>query len=387
MIDPHGGKLVNRIIESEEKKSKFKKEADEMPSLYVNRDELTAIDNIATGLFSPLEGFMVKEDYENVVENMRLKEGTVWSIPVVLGVNPKKAADMKVGEEIAIHFEEDEELYAVLELEDKYQVDVEKEAELVYGTTEKEHPGVASIYERDEVLLGGKIYLIKRIQFDDFQKYRLIPEETRKLIQNKGWETVVAFQTRNPIHRAHEYLQKCALEIVDGLFLSPLVGRTKASDIPADIRIESYETVMDELYPADRTMMVVFPAAMHYAGPREAVFHALCRKNYGCSHFIVGRDHAGVGDYYGTYDAQKIFDEFTEGEIGITPLKFEYAFYCEKCGSMASGKTCPHSSDHHLFLSGTKVRKLLRNGKKPPAEMTRPEVAEVLVRGMAEKKD
>ncbi|MFW6006806.1 MAG: sulfate adenylyltransferase [Halanaerobiales bacterium] len=387
MIDPHGGKLVNKIIESEEKKSKFKKEADEMPSLYVNRDELTAIDNIATGLFSPLEGFMVKEDYENVVENMRLKEGTVWSIPVVLGVNPKKAADMKVGEEIAIHFEEDEELYAVLELEDKYQVDVEKEAELVYGTTEKEHPGVASIYERDEVLLGGKIYLIKRIQFDDFQKYRLIPEETRKLIQNKGWETVVAFQTRNPIHRAHEYLQKCALEIVDGLFLSPLVGRTKASDIPADIRIESYETVMDELYPADRTMMVVFPAAMHYAGPREAVFHALCRKNYGCSHFIVGRDHAGVGDYYGTYDAQKIFDKFTEGEIGITPLKFEYAFYCEKCGSMASGKTCPHSSDHHLFLSGTKVRKLLRNGKKPPAEMTRPEVAEVLVRGMAEKKD
>ena len=296
----------------------------------------------------------------------------------------KEAENITEGEDIALVFEEDNEIYAILHLDEKFTYAPKQEAELVYKTTGKDHPGVANVYQRDEILLGGKISLLKRFQYEQFDKYRLSPHETRNLIKDKGWETVVGFQTRNPIHRAHEYLQKCALEIVDGLFLSPLVGRTKSSDIPADIRIESYETVMDKLYPGDRTMMVVFPAAMHYAGPREAIFHALCRQNYGCSHFIVGRDHAGVGDYYGTYEAQKIFEEFEEGEIGITPLKFEYAFYCEKCESMASGKTCPHSGEHHLFLSGTKVRELLRNGKKPPVEMTRPEVAEVLVRGMAE---
>lgn len=348
----------------------------------LNRDELTAVDNIATGLFSPLEGFLTSEDYNRVVEEMRLADGTVWSIPEVLGVTREEADNLKEGQDVGLYFEEDDELYAILHLEEKYTCDPEREAELVYGTTEEEHPGVKNVYKRDEILLGGKISLINRLKYDDFNNYRLTPAETREKIKEKGWQTVVGFQTRNPIHRAHEYLQKCALETVDGLFLSPLVGRTKASDIPADIRIKSYEVVLDKFYPRDRTMMVVFPAAMHYAGPREAIFHALCRKNYGCTHFIVGRDHAGVGDYYGTYDAQKIFDEFDPEEIGITPLKFEYSFYCKKCGGMASGKTCPHSADDHIFLSGTRVRKLLREGKKPPKEMTRPEVAEVLIQGM-----
>jgi len=384
VIEAHGGKLVNRIVKGDERRQ-LKEKAAEMPALKLDFDELTAVDNIATGLFSPIEGFMVKEDYNSVVEDLRLADGTVWSIPVVLGVSEKEASKLKEGEDVALYFEEDDELYAILHLEEKYKYDDRKEAKKVYTTLEKEHPGVANVYERDEILLGGKISLLQRLEYDNFNEYRKTPAETREMIGNKGWDTVVAFQTRNPIHRAHEYLQKSSLEIVDGLFLSPLVGRTKSSDIPADIRIESYETVLDEFYPQDRTMMTVFPAAMHYAGPREAIFHALCRKNYGCTHFIVGRDHAGVGDYYGTYDAQEIFDEFENNEIGITPLKFEYAFYCEKCGGMASGKTCPHSSENHIFLSGTKVRELLRNGERPPVEMTRPEVSEVLIKGMTDK--
>ena len=384
MIEAHGGKLVNRIVKGD-KSRQLKEKATEMPALELDFDELTAVDNIATGLFSPLEGFMGKEDYNSVVEDMRLADGTVWSIPVVLGVSQAKASKLKEGQDVALYFEEDNELYAILHLEEKYEYDEKKEAKEVYTTTEKEHPGVANVYERGDVLLGGKISLLKRVNYDNFNDYRKTPAETREMIDNKGWDTVVAFQTRNPIHRAHEYLQKSSLEIVDGLFLSPLVGRTKSSDIPADIRIESYETVLDEFYPQDRTMMTVFPAAMHYAGPREAIFHALCRKNYGCTHFIVGRDHAGVGDYYGTYDAQEIFEEFADDEIGITPLKFEYAFYCEKCGGMASGKTCPHSAEDHIYLSGTKVRELLRNGERPPVEMTRPEVSDVLIKGMADK--
>ena len=268
-----------------------------------------------------------------------------------------------------------------MHLEEKYTYDKQVEAGLVYGTDDPEHPGVARLYKRDDILLGGKISLLRSIKYTDFKQYRFTPEQTRKKIKEKGWQTVVAFQTRNPIHRAHEYLQKCALEMVDGLFLSPLVGKTKDEDIPAGVRIKSYQVVIDKLYPQQRVMMVVFPAAMHYAGPREAIFHALCRKNYGCTHFIVGRDHAGAGDYYDTYAAQEIFDQFKSAEIGIIPLKFEYAFYCEKCGGMASNKTCPHSRKHHIFLSGTRVRELLKQGKRLPVEMTRPEVAEVLLEG------
>ncbi|MFW6386792.1 MAG: sulfate adenylyltransferase [Bacillota bacterium] len=383
MIEPHGGKLVDRNVKGEEKQEILVR-VQEMPRLELNFDELNTVNNIATGLFSPLEGFMNVSDYTGVVENMHLAGGTVWTIPVVLGVSEEEAGKLEEGQDVGLYFEEDGELYAVLHLEEKYSVDKEKEAELVYGTSDDEHPGVAAVYEREEVLLGGEISQLKPLVYDDFRQYRLQPSETREKIADRGWETVVAFQTRNPIHRAHEYLQKCALEMVDGLYISPLVGRTKSSDIPADIRIESYEVVMEELYPRERTMLVVFPAAMHYAGPREAVFHALCRQNYGCSHFIVGRDHAGVGDYYGTYEAQEIFDEFEPGEIGITPLRFEYAFYCKRCGGMASEKTCPHSGDEHIFLSGTKVRELIRNGERPPAEMTRPEVSDVLIRGMAE---
>ncbi len=382
MIKAHGGRLINRILEGKEKESMIKKAAD-MPELRLSTRDLTEAENIATGLYSPLRGFMTKEDYRSVLENMRLSDGNVWTIPIVLGVSEKEAEEFNPGDQIALKDKEGA-LYAVLDLEDKYFVDKKNEALKIYGTEDSEHPGVANLYNRGDIQLGGSISMLKRIEHERFNEYRLDPVDARKKIEEKGWKRVVGFQTRNPIHRAHEYLQKCALEIVDGLFLSPLVGETKSSDIPVEYRIESYEVVMDKIYPHDRVFLSVFPAAMRYAGPKEAIFHAFCRKNYGCTHFIVGRDHAGVGDYYGTYEAQEMFDNFTPEEIGITPLRFEYSFYCKKCESMATSKTCPHDSEHHIGLSGTKVRKLLREGKRPPKEMTRPEVADVLIRGMAE---
>jgi sulfate adenylyltransferase len=384
MIQPHGGELVDRFVKKENKEEILAR-VEEMPAISLSNRQLTEAENIAIGLYSPLEGFMVEKDYNNVVENMRLAEGTVWTIPIVLGVVREKAQGLEVGQEIALTDNEGQ-IYGLLNLEEKYTVDKKQEAVNVYGTDEEEHPGVAQVYRRGEVLLGGKINMLKRNKHKRFNQYRMDPAEVRELIRGKGWKRVVGFQTRNPIHRAHEYLQKCALEIVDGLLLSPLVGETKSSDIPVEYRIESYEVVVDEIYPSDRVALSVFPAAMRYAGPREAVFHAFCRKNYGCTHFIVGRDHAGVGDYYGTYEAHNMFDNFTAKELDITPLKFEYSFYCKECQSMATSKTCPHGSEAHIGLSGTKVRRLLRQGKRPPSEMTRPEVADILIKGMSEDK-
>ncbi len=382
MIEAHGGKLVNKIVEDSMKEALLS-QTENMYHLQLSERDLTEAENIATGLYSPIEGFMNEEDYNSVVENMRLSDGTVWTIPVVLGVNKKELDNINKGDQIALTDKSDN-VYAVMNVEDIYKYDQEKEAKEVYKTTSDEHPGVKNVYSRGEYHLGGEIRLLKRISHERFNEYRLDPKDVREHIKNKGWDRVVGFQTRNPIHRAHEYLQKCSLEIVDGLLLSPLVGETKSSDIPVEYRIESYEVVMDKIYPKGRVFLSVFPAAMRYAGPREAVFHSLCRKNYGCTHFIVGRDHAGVGDYYGTYEAQEMFDNFTKEEIGITPLRFEYSFYCKECKSMATTKTCPHDSDNHIGLSGTKVRRLLREGKRPPEEMTRPEVADVLIKGMAE---
>jgi sulfate adenylyltransferase len=328
---------------------------------------------------------MTRANYERVVTEMRLANGLVWSLPVTLPVEAETAKSLKEGQEIAL--KEGERLVAVMEVAEIYAYDKQKEAEHIYRTSEDKHPGVARLYKQGDYLLGGDIWLVDWPQAAEaeFPEFRHTPAQARRMFAHRGWKRIVGFQTRNPIHRAHEYIQKTALEIVDGLFLHPLVGETKGDDIPADVRMRSYQELLRDYYPADRVVLGVFPAAMRYAGPREAIFHALCRKNYGCTHFIVGRDHAGVGKYYGTYDAQRIFDNFKPDEIGITPLFFEHTFYCKKCGGIVSSKTCPHDPSEHVVLSGTQVRQMLERGEALPAEFTRPEVSRVLIEGMKAK--
>lgn len=376
LILPHGGRLVNRILGEEEKKEVLEK-AKYLKSIQLNSREISDLEMIAIGAFSPLEGFLCKDDYENVIENCRLKNGIIWSIPITLSASKEEVKEFKEGEDIALL--NGDEIIGILHLEEIYRYDKEREASLVYKTTDDKHPGVAYLYSQGEFLLGGKISLIKRPEHVEFSKYWLDPKETRKIFREKGWKKVVGFQTRNPIHRAHEFIIKTAMQIVDGLFLNPLVGETKKGDIPPRVRMKCYEVLLEKYFPKDRVLMGVYGAAMRYAGPREAILHALVRKNFGCTHFIVGRDHAGVGNYYGPFDAQKIFEEFPTEEIGITPLFFENAFYCRRCGEMATIKTCPHPEEDHLSLSGTKVRELLSAGEIPPPEFTRPEIANILI--------
>ena len=339
------------------------------------------LEMIGIGALSPLTGFMSHADYQRVVREMRLSSGLVWSMPIVLPVDSAVADSLPPGGEVAL-VSATSQILGLMTISEKYRVDRTREATNVYRTTDLKHPGVARLMGQGEVLLAGDIWLLGRTAGRPFAEFRHDPAETRSMFALRNWRRVVGFQTRNPIHRSHEYIQKTALEIVDGLLLHPLVGETKDDDIPADVRMESYQTLMRDYYPAERVILGVFPAAMRYAGPREAIFHALCRKNYGCTHFIVGRDHAGVGSYYGTYDAQKIFDEFAPEEIGIIPLFFEHTFYCRKCGGIVSAKTCPHADSDRLIISGTQVRQMLERGEMLPAEFTRPEVSRVLVEGL-----
>jgi sulfate adenylyltransferase len=365
LIDPHGGKLVDRTGPRPDG-------IDRLEQIPLTSRELSDLDMLASGALSPLEGFMNRHDYERVVEEMRLGRGLPWALPVCLSVD--RAPD---GDQVVLTDEAGTPL-AILEVDEAYEYDKEREAERCFRTIDDDHPGVARLYAQKPLYLAGRVTVFQRAE-PSFPELALDPTETRAVFSERGWRRVVGFQTRNPIHRAHEYLTKGALETVDGLMIHPLVGETKSDDVPAATRVDCYRILVENYYPADRVLVAAFPAAMRYAGPREAIWHAICRKNYGCSHFIVGRDHAGVGDYYGTYDAQLIFDEFEPHELGIEPMFFEHAFFCRVCGSMATPKTCPHGGDDHVFLSGTKVRELLANGELPPVEFTRPEVAEVLI--------
>lgn len=374
-IPPHGGKLIWLVKEGAEAEDLSKRTASS-PKLLLSPQEAYDLEMIATGAYSPLTGFMGQKDYERVLWEKRLVSGLPWTVPITLATSLSLASSLKEGQELLLCLSSGSPL-GILRLEEKFTWDKREEARRVYGTEDLNHPGVANLFRRGDVLLAGLVYIFHR-QPSDFPRYRLDPKDTRALFLKKGWKRIVGFQTRNPIHRAHEYIIKCALEIVDGLFLNPLVGETKEDDVPAGLRMKSYEALLKDYFPSDRVVLAVLPVSMRYAGPREAIFHAIIRKNFGCTHFIVGRDHAGVGNYYGTFDAQRIFDEFEPSEIGIQPLFFDNAFYCYRCQTMATAKTCPHEEKDHLNLTGTKLRSMLNSGQKPPLEFSRRQVIEVL---------
>jgi sulfate adenylyltransferase len=376
-IAPHGGVLVDRFALVGERPA-WQERARGLPCLTLSARNLADVRCLATGIYSPLDGFVGESDYRSIVETMRLENGLVWPIPITFQVSEQQAQGLSRGSKVALATQGGR-VVAVLQVTDVYRPDQEREAELVYRTSDKAHPGVQTVRESGPVYLGGPITVIDEHPEEEFPELSYSPRETRELFAERGWKTVVAFQTRNPIHRAHEYLTKTALEMVDGLFINPLVGTTKGDDVPAEVRVKCYRVMMEHYYPAERVMLGTYPAAMRYAGPREAVLHALSRQNYGCTHFIVGRDHAGVGDYYGSYDAQQIFEEFTSDELPISILKFEHAFFCKKSKQMATTKTTVSGPEDRIFLSGTKVREMLSRGELPPEEFSRPEVAKVLM--------
>lgn len=382
-ITPYGGRLIHRVANSEQIRL-FQKHMKHFEALTISEQSVADLQMIAIGAYSPLKGFMNSETYHRVLEEMHLPSGLPWTLPIVLPVEESWAKKRRAGEHVLL-YDKHETLLGVLEVEETFPYDAKAEAQAVYKTTDENHPGVAKLLQQARKFtwyVSGPILLLQKRK-TDFPDVELEPSESRRIFRQKKWRRIVAFQTRNPIHRAHEYLQKCALEMMDGLFLQPLVGETKADDVPARIRMESYKVLLQRYYPADRVVLGVFPAAMRYAGPREAIFHAIVRRNYGCTHMIVGRDHAGVGNYYGTYEAQELFRQFDAGLLGIEPLCFEHAFYCRKCMGMVTTRTCPHDTNDHIVLSGTKVRQMLRRGELPPPEFSRPEVAQLLAQYMS----
>ncbi len=378
MIKPHGGTLINRIAQGKEKEELIK-QAQKFYKINIQDRFISDCEMIAIGGFSPLTGFMDKDTAISVIEKMELPGGIIWSIPILLPISKSEHSKIKNGDK-AILLDKHDRFIAIIEVNEKFTLDLENYCQKVFKTTEIAHPGVKAVKEAGNYFIAGDIKLINRPLREKIDKdYFKDPLQTRKEFKEKGWNSIVAFQTRNPIHRAHEYLIKCALENTDGALIHPLVGETKPDDIPAEVRMQCYETIIENYFNQEKTILTVLPTAMRYAGPKEAIHHMIMRKNYGCTHMIIGRDHAGVGDYYGSYEAQELVDKVSE-QLGIIALKFEHSFYCNKCENMATKKTCPHSADAHVFLSGTKVRKMLKDGEKPPKEFSRPEVAEVLLK-------
>ncbi len=377
-VPPHGGRLVDRIVVGEEANDVLRR-GKELPAIRLDSRSGADAELLATGAFSPLEGFVGQKDYLSIIRHAHLATGAVFPIPITLSVPRAEAKAFQSGKDAAL-VDAKGEVVGTIAVDETYELDRELEAKEVYRTTEGKHPGVAYLLEhKDEIAVAGRITLARRTIERKFPQHHRDPSEVRKIIATRGWRRTVAFQTRNPIHRAHEYLLRCALEITDGLCVHPLVGDTKGDDVPATTRVKCYEVLLEKYFPKDRTLLSVFPFAMRYAGPREALLHAVARQNYGFSHFIVGRDHAGVGNYYGTYDAQLIFDTIKPGELAIQTLFFEHSFYCRGCAGVASIKTCPHADDQRLVLSGTRVRELLTKGEAPPPEFSRPEVASILI--------
>jgi len=379
-ISAHGGQLVDLKASAADRAALSKKAAG-LPVIKLGSRDLADLEMLASGAFSPLGGFMGEADYKRSCAEMRLASGVPWSIPITLGIDEKQARELKPGQEVALASADGTRI-AIMRAAEIFKVDRKAEAQAVFGTTDQDHPGVKNVSSLPPWCLGGPVVLFEEVPGRTFLEFPREPRQTRAAFRERGWKKIVAFQTRNPTHRAHEYIQKAALEICDGLLLHPLVGETKGDDVPAAVRMETYKVMLELYYPKDRAMIGVMPAHMRYGGPKEAILHAIVRRNYGCTHFIVGRDHAGVGSYYGSYDAQRIFENFSQAEIGITPLTFENTFYCAKCAGMASYKTCPHADSDRLLLSGTKVREMLRAGQSPPPEYTRPEIAAILVKAM-----
>ncbi len=382
LIPPHGGRLVERWAAPPEAAA-FEASEPESPGVILDRRQRSDLELLASGGFSPLTGFMGREDLESVLHRFRLASGVVWTLPIVLAVDGAAARRLTVGDRVLLKDSEGRPIGA-LNLESKHRHDREEYARCVFGTADPAHPGVRRAREQGEWLLGGPVLVARRPTPVEVPRYHLDPLQTRAWIRGRRGRTLVAFQTRKTIHRANEFMLKSALEIFDGLLIQPLIGESRSDDIPASIRLRCYEVLLEKYFSAERALLAVLPAFMRFAGPREAVFHALVRKNFGCTHFIVGRDHAGVGGFYGPRDAQRFFDAFPPEDLGIVPLRYENAFYCKICLGMASAKTCPHPADQHLTLSGTTVREMLARRERPPLEFTRPEVAQILFESFAD---
>jgi len=379
LVPPHGGELKPLLIEGRQREELVQR-AQGLPEVRLSSRETSDLIMMAIGAFSPLDGFMGEEDYTNVVDTMHLKDGTMWPIPITLAVTSERAAGIEPDEDVALVDDETGELMGVMTVREKYPYNKKREAAKVFRTEDEAHPGVAKVYAQGDILLAGPVQAVSEGPYpllygDHYGR----PADTRAIFTELGWSTVAAFQTRNPIHRSHEYCTKIALEVSDGILIHPLVGKLKAGDIPADVRMKCYEVLLENYYPKDRIVLKVYPMEMRYGGPREALLHAVFRQNFGCSHLIVGRDHAGVGDYYGPFDAQKIFEEIPAGDLHIEPLNIDWTFWCHKCDGMASMKTCPHGKEDRVLISGTKVRDMLSAGEMPPKEFSRPEVARILV--------
>jgi sulfate adenylyltransferase len=378
-ISPHGGKLIPLLLQGEELKREID-EAKKLPQITITSREASDLIMLGMGAFSPLTGFMTRENYDGVLAEMHLKDGTFWPVPITLTVSKERAETLKEGQEVALVDEATGEIMGILTVQEKFEYNKQFEAQKVFQTESMEHPGVNKLFGQGEILLGGPVKVLSEGEYPTrFSQYYARPAEVRRIFEERGWSQVAAFQVRNPIHRSHEYCTKIALEISDGLFIHPLVGALKGDDIPAEVRIRCYEVLLEQYYPKDRVVMRVYPMEMRYAGPREALLHAIIRQNFGCSHLIVGRDHAGVGNYYGPFDAQEIFETLKPDDLQIKPLNIDWTFYCYKCEGMASMKTCPHSAEDRCLISGTELRRMLSHGEMPPPEFSRPEVLEILL--------